>query len=315
MLSNADRAIDSLLRDALATGDIRLVSCRWLLADHADDRSLLIDKVSSLPTMARRQDLPPEAFLTPEQAVALMDRRNRSVLALSYGWLTAAHPDPHGTTLAAVRNYVHHAVLESNESVATTALGLFWDFASLPQRPRSATEDGQFKRGLVAMSSCYASITCTAVLQLRDVRLPASHDTQLPYNRTPYASRGWTTFEDGVSMFVVSHLSAAFKVRKHVPDDFVRAEQRRCKVTDISDGKIEARRAELVPERQLDATLERLSRAAFTGKGDAEMVRKMLMDFDALIKAGVASGQKGGPVTMTRLTSSTTAQLESSVSL
>ena len=70
--------------------------------------------------MRRQQDLPPAAFLLPEEAVELLGRGDRSVLVLSYRWLTALHPEPHGTTLAAVRRY-----LASDERLS--GCGLFWD--------------------------------------------------------------------------------------------------------------------------------------------------------------------------------------------
>ena len=58
--------------------------------------------------------------MPPEEAAALLARGDRSVFALSYGWLTAAHPDPKGTTLAAVRRY-----LRTQPDAAQCAL--FWE--------------------------------------------------------------------------------------------------------------------------------------------------------------------------------------------
>ena len=57
----------------------------------------------------------------------MLERGDRSILALSYGWLTALHPDPHGTTLAAVRRFL-------DADAAASDTGLFWDFCSLPQK-------------------------------------------------------------------------------------------------------------------------------------------------------------------------------------
>jgi len=92
------------------------------------------------------------------------------VLALSYGWLTAAHPEPDGTTFAAVLKYLR-------AEPSARACGLFWDFASLPQKPRTAEQTAGFGRGLKLMGSCYASITGTAVLQLKDIPpRPSAYD-------------------------------------------------------------------------------------------------------------------------------------------
>ena len=126
---------------------------------------------------------------------------------LSYGWLTALHPDPHGTTLAAVRRY-----LASGKG----GVGIFWDYTSLPQKDeagyRSAADTTIFQHGLGVMGSLYASITGTSVLQQRDIVLPPGAATgEGGYNPTPYdgdEGRGWCIFEQGVSMTVLAHLTA-----------------------------------------------------------------------------------------------------------
>ena len=79
---------------------------------------------------------------------------------LSYRWQIAAHPDPLGTTLATVRGYLRNEV---------STAGLFWDFVSLPQKPRSEEENGLFRSGLKVMGFFYASITGTAVIQVKDM--------------------------------------------------------------------------------------------------------------------------------------------------
>ena len=63
-------------------------------------------------------------LLTPQEAVALIRRGNRSVGALTYGWLSPGDPDPVGDRLEVVRR-----ALEQNEHVEA----LFWDYASLFQ--------------------------------------------------------------------------------------------------------------------------------------------------------------------------------------
>ena len=42
------------------------------------------------PIVRRRQEMPSEAYVTAEEAAALLDRDDRLVLVLSYGWQTAA---------------------------------------------------------------------------------------------------------------------------------------------------------------------------------------------------------------------------------
>ena len=69
------------------------------------------------------------------------------MIALSYRWLTGLHPDPTGTTLAAIRRYL------DAHRVQTAGCGLFWDYASLPQKgingeERTADEKAVSTRGL-----------------------------------------------------------------------------------------------------------------------------------------------------------------------
>ena len=67
-----------------------------------------------------------------------------------------------GTTLAMLLDYlktVPHAF----------ELGLFIDWASLPQKPRTPQEEGAFRKTLGVMLSLYASVTGTAVLQCKEI--------------------------------------------------------------------------------------------------------------------------------------------------
>jgi hypothetical protein len=176
MLLLAEKQIDGPIRERLADGSIRLLSCAWLLS--ADSDQYLGRAASGEVIMRRRQELPKEAFLPPAEAAAWFDRADRSVLALSYRWLTAAHPDPLGTALEAVRRF-----LRSEADLSKCAL--FWDFASLPQKdtaggPRSAEEAGTFKRGLDSMGFFYASMCGTAIVQLKDIPpRPSEYDGRM----------------------------------------------------------------------------------------------------------------------------------------
>ena len=147
--------------ERLADGTIRLLRCDWLLSD-ASDAALSRDAAGSV-TMRRRQELPDEAFFAPEEAAALLRRGDRSVFALSHGWQVAAHPDPHGFTLARLRRALHA------EAAADKGAALFWDFASLPQKPRTEKDVETFKAALNVMISMYASVTGTCVLQQKAI--------------------------------------------------------------------------------------------------------------------------------------------------
>ena len=72
------------------------------------------------PFLPRKQDLPAQAFLSKDDAMALYSVGNRSVKALSYGWRMAGNPDPDGETLEAVRRHLD-AEKEQEEQAARLA--------------------------------------------------------------------------------------------------------------------------------------------------------------------------------------------------
>ena len=97
-----------------------------------------------------------------------MARSNRA--RANSGWHTGPHSDPHGLTLKEIRRY-----LRSEPSTAGCAL--FWDIASRPQPEQTRDEAEIGVRALEVMSSFYASITGTAVLQQKTVpSRPAMYD-------------------------------------------------------------------------------------------------------------------------------------------
>ena len=89
-LAAIEARIDGRLRARLADGTVQLVRCSWLLSAEAD--ASLGRGPSGEVLMVRRQELPAAAFFSPAEAAALLDRHDRSVLALSYRWLTGTHP-------------------------------------------------------------------------------------------------------------------------------------------------------------------------------------------------------------------------------
>jgi hypothetical protein len=175
----AEKQIDGPIRERLADGTIRLLRCAWLLSKDSDKH--LGRDASGRVVMRRRQELEiqsEEAFFTKEEAVELLDRADRSILAISYRWLTALHPDPHGTALFAVRGFLR-------SEAGLGKCGMFWDFASLPQKdktggPRTAEEKKTFDRGIEAMGCFYASMCGTVVVQLKDIPpRPSEYDGRM----------------------------------------------------------------------------------------------------------------------------------------
>jgi hypothetical protein len=151
MLLKADRNADVQLRARLVDGSVRLLRCAWLLSAESDaslGRSPTGDVI-----MKRRQELPHAAFFSPEEAAALLDRGDRSVLALTYRWLTADHPEPYGTTLAAVRSFLLTAQ-------GADACGLFWE---CEHRKRTAGRHTRMARTTAALT--LSSIFARAALR------------------------------------------------------------------------------------------------------------------------------------------------------
>ena len=149
--------MSALLRD----GTIRLLSCRWLL-EEVEKALRPHNPDSGLPVLRRKQEMPEEAFLPPEEAARVFDNGKRQVLVLSYGWLLTTEPDPRGERLALIRRFL--ATLPD-----AAQCGFFMDQVCLPQPPRTKEEDEVFFKGLGSMGKLYASITGTTVIQIKSV--------------------------------------------------------------------------------------------------------------------------------------------------
>jgi len=164
-------------RHILHTGDVRLLSAHWLVTQPISFR------------IKRHQDLPGKAFLPTEKAESLLSQE-RGVVVISYPWLTKEHPDPNRFHLETVLDFLR--CLGKMRSL--NEVGIFWDFASLPQPPRTKREDQAFKRGLKAIDLLYGG-KMSIVVQLKDI--PEPHFEGM--NSTPYNRRGWCVFEEAVS--------------------------------------------------------------------------------------------------------------------
>lgn len=191
------------LRRRLEDGSLQLLSIPWLLRQPDTWR------------LVRRQDLPKEALVPRDQAVHLLARGR--VAALSYRWLSAAHPDPDGFHLAAVRQFFH----TFGTSAALTALvtngawwqrpeALFWDFASCDQKGvdgarRSLQEQQRFDKALTVMSHVYATPN-TLVIQHK--RVPH----HFPASQPRYDQSGWCTMEQAAASLATVAGGALFEL-------------------------------------------------------------------------------------------------------
>lgn len=89
------RRFDRTLAAALRLGLVRLVSCAYLL----DEQRLAADELPRMQELAEVEG----ALVPTGQAAALLERADRSVFALSHGWLSHSRPDPGGRRLALLR--------------------------------------------------------------------------------------------------------------------------------------------------------------------------------------------------------------------
>ena len=152
--------LDERLVAAVSTGAIALLDAGWV-------------RDGGEKTISARQELESAgggALLSAEKGAALIRTGTRCVGAVTYGWATDEHPDPTGARLSAVR-----AFLKSERG--RHIRGLFWDYASLHQRPRDVLQDASFERALAVMADCYGSLLATAVLRIDWLpKRPPEHD-------------------------------------------------------------------------------------------------------------------------------------------
>jgi hypothetical protein len=140
--------LDTPFVHALERGDIRLLDT---------------SKLERLEQVRSRQDLEKnegaQYFLPEKEAGELLRKQDRSVGLLTYGWRSRDNPDPDGETLKAVKTALRSPKCKHIR-------GLFWDFPSMFQWPRTPREEDTFRRGLQVMANGYASVFGTSVLRI-----------------------------------------------------------------------------------------------------------------------------------------------------
>ena len=145
-------------------GDIRLLRTEWLLLQ--SDGYLLQSRqeLEKLEADEQQREPGPTPLLSPEEAVELIKRGDRSVAPLTYPWVTDTHPDPTGARLRVIC-----AALRAHPNIKA----LFIDQCCLYQHPvggmRTEMEEESFQRALEVMPDLYASAIGTTVLQLKEI--------------------------------------------------------------------------------------------------------------------------------------------------
>lgn len=159
------------LRAALVGGDTALIRGSWLVGFFSHGYGVL----------PCRQELPPEAFFSPEDAL------KAPIVAISYCWLTPEHPDPRCQQLRVIASVIDHW----NRSYPDKDLAVFIDWCSLYQEPRSPEHQERYERSLDNISLWYAHVDTHVWLM-----------TRVPDGVRPYRDRGWPTFERALSHLI-----------------------------------------------------------------------------------------------------------------
>ena len=168
-------------------------------------------------------------------------------------------------------------------------------FLSLPQKDasghRSDDDSTRFKHGLEVMGMCYASVSGTVVVQCTTVGAPPAAEGAEGagrYNLTPYAERGWCTFEEGAARLVVAHLTQLPGAGGAPLPERLQSATRAPKLVRVgADGAWHAERVDEKPRQVLSTTSRAIAdatRTRFTGKGDRADVQRLLADIDWIIK-------------------------------
>jgi len=234
--------------------DCTLVDAQYLVK--------LADEGGILP---RWQELPDAARITRANVWRLGCAATTyflPVMVLSYCWLDADHPDALGETLLRVKPVLKamiEKVIELGGRHAT--VGVMWDFVSLPQRPRTQTEEERFSRGLKHINEWYRH-PYTFVLAVTNA-LP----TGKQYTNTRlYSERGWCYFELRISSLTKygSCLLDFSKFDEGAHDNF----------DGMTIGMNSKRQAPMSPDEFAAEMRKDIAsgRLAFTAKADAEFV-------------------------------------------
>jgi hypothetical protein len=152
--------------------------------------------------LLKRGDHPPEAYIGAAELRRIyadatfgsreQDARPLPFIALSHFWRTQQHPDPDGVTLEIVV-----AALKARWPEFTKLnvhdLGIFVDYCSLFQHPRTKEQEPIFKASLGGINLWYAHRLTTVwlVTEGRDLTKGLG-----------YHEKGWTTFEHRLALMI-----------------------------------------------------------------------------------------------------------------
>jgi hypothetical protein len=133
-LHQALTALDKIVIQVLMCGAIRLLCVKWLLMQPENFKMPNRQELEAL----EKSGASPSPLLSREEAAALVERGDRSIGALTYGWLMSGDPDPAGSRIRVLRRALARLAIEA----------LFWDFGSLYQAPRTPEQKDFFEIAL-----------------------------------------------------------------------------------------------------------------------------------------------------------------------
>lgn len=158
--------------------------------------------------IARRQEMPADAFMTADECRELSDGIPKhlgrlAACSASYCWATKEHPDPEGDSLLALADGLEDMYRKKREGVVQYKdfpedVGLFWDYPCLFQHPhggkRTDEEDRLFGEALNNLEMIYAHALTTVFLLSKSA----------PPTRPSYEASGWTSYEATVARILKS---------------------------------------------------------------------------------------------------------------
>ncbi|MEM7648173.1 MAG: hypothetical protein AAF283_03285, partial [Cyanobacteria bacterium P01_A01_bin.70] len=137
--------------------------------------------------------LPPEALVCADELRRIYEGRSMfacfPIIAVSHCWRTQAHPDPEGVTTRVLQEQLEKVWDRFAKYDEFSDVGLFFDWCSLWQSPRTPEQLKSFKRALPAINLWYAH-SHTFVWLVTDALVPHADGRALGY-----ADKGWTMFE------------------------------------------------------------------------------------------------------------------------
>ena len=228
--------------------------------------------------IARRQDLPAEAFLGLEDLKhAGCPHGILPLVIVSCPWLAPHHPDPKGYSLGVISRALTQLISRDQR------YGVIWDFASLyqPNNDSNVTEltesqTDAFQHGIAGFPTLF---THEFTLVFRVTTLPPEYPKHydLPHsingsaNTAAYADRGWCTVEQEWATWPSGKINLNLACIAHLADNEMPRNSRALfKLCSESQG----RRPPILPEVMKD-TLLNGNKSFYNVKDDPHLLARM----------------------------------------